>query len=72
MIQVLIALISYLLLKLTQLTHLSKQTLYQICLLIGANLMERRDIMELLNPCSARLKPDKNSVEQVTFWLQDA
>jgi len=72
MIQVLIALISYLLLKLTQLTYLSKQTLYQICLLIGANLMERRDMMELLNPCSARLKPDKSSVEQVTFWLLNA
>ncbi len=72
MIQVLIALISYLLLKLTQLTYLSKQTLYQICLLIGANLMERRGIMELLNPCSVRLKPDKSSVEQMSFVLLDA
>lgn len=67
MIQVLIALISYLLLKLTQLTYLSKQTLYQICLLIGANLMERRDIIDLLNPCSKRFKPDKSSVEQMDF-----
>jgi hypothetical protein len=50
MIQVLIGRISYLLLKLTQLTYLSKQTLYQVCLLIGANLMERRGIMERLNP----------------------
>lgn len=72
MIQVLIALISYLLLKLTQLTYLSKQTLYQICLLIGANLMERRLIMELLNPCSKRLEPDKNSVEQMNFELLNA
>lgn len=72
MIQVLIALISYLLLKLTQLTHLSKRTLYQICLLIGANLMERRSIMELLNPYSMRLKPDKRSVEQMNLELLDA
>jgi hypothetical protein len=50
MIQVLIGRISYLLLTLTQLTYLSKQTLYQVCLLIGANLMERRGIMERLNP----------------------
>jgi IS4 transposase len=72
MIQVLIALISYLLLKLTQLTYLSKRTLYQICLLMGANLMERRSIMELLNPCSVRLKPDKSRVEQMHLELLDA
>ena len=72
MIQVLVALISYLLLKLTQLTYLSKQTLYQICLIIGVNLMERRDIMELLNPCSERLKPDKNSVEHRQYDLLNA
>ena len=72
MIQVLIALIAYLLLKLTQLTYLSKQTLYQICLLIGVNLMERRSIMELLNPSSARLKPDINSVKQLDFELLNA
>jgi IS4 transposase len=72
MIQVLVALISYLLLKLTQLTHLSKQTLYQICLIIGVNLMERRDIMELLNPCSERLKLGKNSVEHRQYNLLNA
>ena len=72
MIQVLVALISYLLLKLTQLTYLSKQTLYQISLIIGVNLMERRGIMELLNPCSGRLKPDKNSVEYRQYNLLNA
>jgi hypothetical protein len=69
MIQVLIALIAYLLLKRAQLTYLSKRTLYQISLLVGANLMERRSVMELLNPSGKRRKPDKNSVEQMDFSM---
>ena len=67
MIQVLIALIAYLLLKLAQLTYLSKRTLYQISLLVGVNLMERRSVMVLLNLSGKRRKPNKNSVEQMDF-----
>jgi hypothetical protein len=54
------------------LTYLSKQTLYQISLIIGVNLMERRGIMELLNPCSGWLKPDKTSVEHRQYNLLNA
>jgi hypothetical protein len=39
---------------------------------MGANLMEHRSIMELLNPYSVQLKPDKNSVEQINLELLDA
>jgi hypothetical protein len=55
-----VALIAYLLLKLTELTYLSTQTIYKISRLIDLNLMERLSIMNLL-------KPDKTTVEQIKF-----
>ncbi|MFT5707484.1 MAG: hypothetical protein ACI9ES_001779 [Oceanospirillaceae bacterium] len=71
-IQALIALIAYLLLKLKHLTYLSDQTLYQVRLLFGTNLMDRRSIMELLKSIVKPLKPDKNGVEQKNFELLKA
>ena len=50
MIQVLVALITYLLLKLAQLGSYSKITLQQVARLISINLTSRRSLMALLQP----------------------
>ena len=59
MIQVLVALITYLLLKLAQLGSYSKITLQQVARLISTNLTSRRSLMALLQP-----DPGPNSLQK--------
>ena len=65
MIQVLVALITYLLLKLAQWGSYSKITLQQVARLISINLTSRRSLMALLQP-----DPGANSLQKDEDWPQ--
>jgi len=65
MIQILIAMIAYLLLRLVQLGNFSALSLQKIARLFSLNLMSRCPIAELLNPPPIAQKPDKESPFQI-------
>ena len=72
LIQVLVALIAYLLLKLTQLTGRCRQSLQQIGRLISVNLTSRRPIWELLNPDPGCDRPSGENTKQMLLGLSHA
>lgn len=66
-IQVLIAMISYLLLRLAQLTAYTSLSLQKIARLVSVNLTSRRSILELLNPSPTRPPTQRNGQMQVNL-----
>ena len=66
MIQILVAMIAYLLLKIIKLTHLKDISLLKLSRLIGINIMNRLCISELINPDKAAAGRLKNE-RQLTF-----
>jgi IS4 transposase len=69
MIQVLIAMIAFLLLRLAQMGTYTAFSLYEMARLISVNLMSRRSISELFNPPPIRSKQMKNDDLQMNLNL---
>lgn len=72
LVQVLVAMIAYLLLKLTQLTNLCALSLQQIGRLVSVNLTSRKRILELLHPDPGRDRPSQNTTKQIDLGLSYA
>lgn len=72
LIQVLVAMIAYLLLRLTQITTYCAHSLQQISRLICINLTTRTPLLALLHPCPDRSSTRKSDSEQLCFLLADA
>ena len=70
MIQVLVAMIAYLLLKLAQLGNRCTSTLQQIARIVGVNLTSRRSLWELLHPKPDRGKRDRSPLPQLDLVLE--
>ena len=66
-IQVLVAMITYLMIKLVQLGGYSRLSLQQIYRLISVNLTSRRTLIQLLNPDTERRKGHRLSSPQLDF-----
>ncbi|MDQ7059219.1 MAG: hypothetical protein Q9N62_12730 [Ghiorsea sp.] len=64
--QIIIAMISYLLLKLVNKKSASKLSLHQVAILVAANLMSPRNIFDLLLQKEPQ-KPPENRSNQLTF-----
>ncbi|MDQ7004215.1 MAG: transposase [Ghiorsea sp.] len=64
--QIIIAMISYLLLKLVNKKSASKLSLHQVAILVAANLMSRRNIFDLLLQKELQKPPEIHS-NQLTF-----
>ena len=71
-IQILIAMIAYLLLRLTQLAGYSALSLQKIARLISVNLTSRRSILALLNPSPTKLPNRHDHEKQMSFDLSFA
>ena len=71
LIQVLTAMIAYLLLKLVQLNGQSAFSLKQIGRLIGVNLTSRRCIVALLHPQHPDLGRPSETLDDATQWQFD-
>jgi putative transposase len=69
MIQVLVAMIAYLLLRLTQLAGYSRLSLQKIARLVSVNLTSRRPILNLLNPSTAKPPARTEKEKQMSFNL---
>jgi len=72
LIQVRVAMIAYLLLRLTQITTYCVHSLQQISRLICINLTTRTPLLALLHPCPDRSSRRKSDSEQLCFLLADA
>ncbi len=68
-IQVLVAMIAYLLIRLTQLAGYSQLSLQKIARLISVNLTSRRSILELLNPSPTKPPTQHEHEKQMSFKL---